>query len=430
MRLILGALGVLVLFLVLVLLTPLLLLAALGGASAGLSDVAGPKVWARTCVEGGAFDVDAMELPQVRDPRTGTALSEMQVWAAANILRAGEDSGVGARGQLIALMVAYQESTLGTGKDWNQPNGDGDAGYFQQRVKPGWYGTLDEVNDPYIGARKFFDGVLITKDNFADGGAGPIGYRIPGLTTNTQWASLPYDAAAHYAQRSAYPKAILNHEGLARAILDAFSGKKLPGPRGACPQEDLPVQVVDGVPSEESIAFGSSKVACPDGTVDLGIKDGGYRGQHVSVRICEVPNTVCTGTACSRGHVMANSVVAPYFIDWLQAVRKAGYSPTFSSTFRTWAQQPTGPNAASKGWSHHQLGAAFDINGLIGADGTGWYSKKNCPGKSADGGCYSLSEEWPTYNKLALERGGAFLDSEFWHLEWVISNRSSRNLPF
>lgn len=149
-----------------------------------------------------------------------------QLERAAIIVAVGKEEGIPARGQLVALMTAMQESTLGTGVTngipWNQPNGDGDAGMFQQRQFPGWYGTLEEVNDPAYSARTFYKG----KDIVYAGpeSAGPEGYHLPGLVDIDGWEAMPLTKAAQKVQRSGFPLAYAKREPDARAILSAVSG--------------------------------------------------------------------------------------------------------------------------------------------------------------------------------------------------------------
>lgn len=378
------------------------------------------------CGGAAAVSVDTANLPTV------SGFTAEQVWAAAYILKAGDDAGVGARGQLISLMVAMQESNLGSSPGWDRPNGDGDAGFFQQRTLPGWYGSVQEVTDPYTGAMKFLKGVTVEEKH---PGGNPVGYHIPGLVNVEGWQGMSLDRAAHQVQRSAYPQAILKHESRARDLIQALGGGvvgELPAAGSAC-GGDIPVQPVDGIPTQDQFAYGSVKMQCPAGSIDIGIRDGAYRGKHVPQRLCAVQRTMCTGESCHNGNVVFNAVAAPYFMEWLRQVRALGYEPVFSSSWRSWEKQYSisgSSNAASTGWSHHQTGTAVDLVGLKGAGGTLAYSKKACPGQTADGSCFSISPEWKDYHRIALSLGGAFHPQEWWHLEWSISHKESRNLPF
>lgn len=141
---------------------------------------------------------------------------------AAIIVKVGESEGVSAGGQLVALMTAMQESRLGDNPTAFTPDENGDAGVFQQRQLPGWYGTLEEVTDTSYAAKVFYKGKTLAKEE--KGGAGPKGYHIPGLINIDGWESLPPTVAAQRVQRSAYPDAYADHEGQAREILSALSG--------------------------------------------------------------------------------------------------------------------------------------------------------------------------------------------------------------
>lgn len=56
---------------------------------------------------------------------------------------------------LIAIAVTSQESILRATSSTNRPNADGDAGPFQQRTLPGWYGTLAQVTNSTYGANRW-----------------------------------------------------------------------------------------------------------------------------------------------------------------------------------------------------------------------------------------------------------------------------------
>src|SRR3712207_6730175 len=107
---------------------------------------------------------------------TTLAVGRQERWSQAKTERA----------VLVALAVAMQESRLGAAAGIDRPNGDGDAGVFQQRTLPGWYGTLDQVRDVGYGARVFLRGKRLSEADVAAARAngtrpaGPVGYTIPG----------------------------------------------------------------------------------------------------------------------------------------------------------------------------------------------------------------------------------------------------------
>lgn len=133
---------------------------------------------------------------------------------------------------VIGIAVARQESQLGAAAGIDQPNGDGDAGVFQQRQKPGWYGTLAQVTDPAYAARTFFLGKTLTAADVkgAPAPAGPTGYHIPGLADVDGWAELSIIDAAHAVQRSAFPQAVADDIPIARTLVKAFKAGNLEDP--------------------------------------------------------------------------------------------------------------------------------------------------------------------------------------------------------
>lgn len=150
-------------------------------------------------------------------PYSATAIEN-----AAVIMKVGESLGIPAQGQLVALITAMQESQLGDHPGTSTPDENGDAGIFQQRQKPGWYGTLAEVNDAATAAKTFYEGKTLTEE--VPGGAGPKGYHIPGLKNIKGWEALAPTVAAQRVQRSATPTAYAAHETKAREIMSALSG--------------------------------------------------------------------------------------------------------------------------------------------------------------------------------------------------------------
>lgn len=87
---------------------------------------------------------------------------------------------------VAALITMAQESTFYTNKAALDPDGNEDAGPFQQRTLPGWYAdgptqaantaTLQSI--PYA-TLTFIEGHKVAVD--APGAAGPVGYVVPGV---------------------------------------------------------------------------------------------------------------------------------------------------------------------------------------------------------------------------------------------------------
>lgn len=128
---------------------------------------------------------------------TRYSLSAEQARNAALIAAIGMDRGLPARAVTIALATARQESRL-----INIDYGDRDSlGLFQQRPSQGW-GSEEQVMDPFYSTNAFYDGLL----------------RVSG------WEDMEITVAAQAVQRSGFPDAYAQHEGMARAFASALTG--------------------------------------------------------------------------------------------------------------------------------------------------------------------------------------------------------------
>ncbi|MFD7070584.1 C40 family peptidase [Streptomyces sp. NPDC059913] len=118
-----------------------------------------------------------------------------QVPNAKTIQATGVAMNIPARGQVVALATALQESGLR-----NLAFGDRDSlGLFQQRPSQGW-GTANEILDPVHASTKFYEALR----------------KVPG------WQSLTVTQAAQAVQRSGYPEAYAKWEPLATALQKAI----------------------------------------------------------------------------------------------------------------------------------------------------------------------------------------------------------------
>jgi hypothetical protein len=129
------------------------------------------------------------------------------------IVNVGRAHRVPARGWVVALATAMQESSL-----TNLPGGDRDSvGLFQQRPSQGW-GTAAQLADPAYAATAFYAALE----------------RIPG------WESMPVTVAAQTVQRSALPGAYEKWETLATSLASgtdpAPCGITGPVPAGSAPE--------------------------------------------------------------------------------------------------------------------------------------------------------------------------------------------------
>ncbi|WP_435596781.1 C40 family peptidase [Streptomyces sp. S1] len=118
-----------------------------------------------------------------------------QVPNAKTIQATGVAMNIPARGQVVALATALQESGLR-----NLTWGDRDSlGLFQQRPSMGW-GTANEILDPVHASTKFYEGLK----------------KVSG------WESLSVTQAAQAVQRSGFPEAYAKWEPLATALQRAI----------------------------------------------------------------------------------------------------------------------------------------------------------------------------------------------------------------
>ncbi|MBA4864025.1 C40 family peptidase [Streptomyces sp. PSKA54] len=178
---------------------PLLLTAPVLFAASGVATAA--------CQTGAAQSVEAAAVAeQVEDILAGGSGSDVSVPRLASpaeqipnarvITATGLAMQIPARGQVVALATALQESGLR-----NLTYGDRDSvGLFQQRPSQGW-GTVEEILDPVYASTKFYEG----------------------LREVSGWESLPVAQAAQAVQRSGFPDAYAKWEPLAIALQKALA---------------------------------------------------------------------------------------------------------------------------------------------------------------------------------------------------------------
>lgn len=284
---------------------------------------------------------------------------------AAIIMNTAEDLGVGRKGQLIALITAMQESTLGAN---TQPTGSGrDAGVFQQRTLPGWYGTVEQVNDPAYATTKFIEGHDI--DYAGPGSAGPAGYHLPGLTDLPGWESMSPGAAAQAVQVSAHPDAYDAHVDTANRMIDHLSGATVtPGDTAAevsaaaaCEPSQEATGEFEGAQNMEQLPHFPMPEGCSDQTPLFGpYGPSGLNGNVPDAALCTLP-----GALDADGRAQARAVAA--YVAMNEEFRaEFGRDLTVTSTYRTFAKQQStkaskGYWAATPGWSNHGFGLAIDI---------------------------------------------------------------------
>ncbi|MFF9784153.1 C40 family peptidase [Streptomyces nigrescens] len=166
----------------------------------------GAETTSASCATGGAQPVDtAAVATQVKSILGGGDKSSVhvrglddpaeQVPNAKAIQATGVAMNIPARGQVVALATALQESGLR-----NLTYGDRDSlGLFQQRPRQGW-GTANQILDPVHSSTKFYEGLQ----------------KVSG------WQSLSVTQAAQAVQRSGFPQAYAKWEPLATALQQAI----------------------------------------------------------------------------------------------------------------------------------------------------------------------------------------------------------------
>lgn len=179
---------------------PLLLIAPIAVAAAGAADAEA------ACSDGGTQTVDSSAVTKQAESilkgggKRSAAVASLddpteQVPNAKTIQATGVAMKVPARGQIVALATALQESGLR-----NLDYGDRDSlGLFQQRPSQGW-GTATQVRDPVQASTKFYEELL----------------RVSG------WQSMTVTQAAQAVQQSGSPDAYAKWHPLATALQQAI----------------------------------------------------------------------------------------------------------------------------------------------------------------------------------------------------------------
>lgn len=291
--------------------------------------------------------------------------SAEQVETAAIILDTAAGLGVGRKGQLVALITAMQESTLGIN---TQPTGAGnDAGPFQQRTLPGWYGTLEQVQDVQYATTAFIEGVDI--DYGGAGSAGPAGYHIPGLIDVAGWESMAPGTAAQTVQVSAHPEKYAEHVATAEGLMDHLAGASVteePDDGEDTTEVDCTgggSGEVEGATTMDQLPTFDMPAGCTDQTPVFSEYGPGTLNGHVpGTALCSFPNAID-----SDGRGQARAVAA--YVAMNEAFKaEFGHDLQITSTYRTYDDQVAtkaskGYLAATPGWSNHGFGLAIDIGG-------------------------------------------------------------------
>lgn len=147
--------------------------------------------------------------PCTLEPSTVTVsdLDQEQVSNARILIAVGKSLRIPPRGWVVAISTALQESGLR-----NLDYGDRDSlGMMQQRPSSGW-GTPSQVQDPTYAARAFYGGPSSPTGN-------------SGLLSVKGWERMPVWEAAQTVQRSAFPYAYSQHEGVATDLVHRLTGE-------------------------------------------------------------------------------------------------------------------------------------------------------------------------------------------------------------
>lgn len=161
------------------------------------------------------------------DGQVPSWLTSAQLAVARTYISTGQQMGVPRSGQVIAIMMSLQESSLRVLANANVPGSlsfrhegvgrDHDSlGTAQQRPAAGW-GTIEQLMDPIYNARAFYGGP-----------DGPNHGSPRGLLDIPGWTSLEKGHAAQAVQISAFPELYARWEPDAEAIVRALAGTSPP----------------------------------------------------------------------------------------------------------------------------------------------------------------------------------------------------------
>ncbi|MBT2554935.1 C40 family peptidase [Arthrobacter sp. ISL-5] len=166
-------------------------------------------------------------------------LTARQMAVAEGYVSVGKQLGVPRDGQIIAIMMALQESSLRVLANVNLPESLGyqhdgvgsdhdSLGTAQQRPAAGW-GSVSELMDPVYNVRAFYGGP-----------AGPNHGSPRGLLDIPGWQSTSKGQAAQAVQVSAFPELYTRWESEAAAIVEALDGGTAPAACVDTPSVSLP----------------------------------------------------------------------------------------------------------------------------------------------------------------------------------------------
>jgi peptidoglycan DL-endopeptidase CwlO len=167
------------------------------------------------------------------DAGSGFHLDAQQAANARTVVTVGQRLAVPARGQVVAIAAALQESGLR-----NLAFGDRDSlGIFQQRPSQGW-GSPPQILEPAYAATRFYAALLAVRG----------------------WQTLPVATAAQAVQRSGYPAAYAQWAGDAAGIVAAVRGAPAASATGCAAAADASTGSMSPATARTVVAFAAAQV--------------------------------------------------------------------------------------------------------------------------------------------------------------------------
>src|SRR5437763_6110874 len=203
---------------------------------------------------GKTVNVQMANLPKL------SQLSDTQMHNAAIIIGVGQQMKVPARGWVIAIATALQESDLINLPNLGGRNDHDSRGLFQQRPSQGW-GTAQQIMDPQYSSPKFYEHLL----------------QVP------NWMSRALTDVAQAVQRSAFPDAYAKHEPLATQVVNALTGGGARAAAGSLAQSGCaqPGEIAASGWTAPVVAAIISGFRTPDRPTHDGVDLGASRGTPI-----------------------------------------------------------------------------------------------------------------------------------------------------
>lgn len=232
---------------------------------------------------------------------------------------------------------------------------------------------------------------------------------VPLLKTTT-----PEEAAILWENKYEISKDEVGDAGMAKRINYANDVFKLYGNNspGSTPLSNCPAAPGAGSGTTGpvgDIGLSSDSVACPDGTVDLGVANSKYTGSAktepgvLKIRLCQISEIPGRGNDASGAGTNSGAVVNSRVAGaWLALARQAKIDNiplTSSSSFRladSCGGTGDGSRCAKPGTSPHQLGIAIDFANmnLLGSSTSSCTGRARLPGNIGWDWLFKNAEKW------------------------------------